>query len=121
MRFSVTKSQLARLSTTASTNFRSDVNLDGTINSVLAKALGPIPLQASSVATCGASSSFKGKLPDGGGPYKTNQWIDVVNGSGARVVAADVPSGLSAQTGHASSHVSNSHGIDVFSIWIWFA
>lgn len=30
-------------------------------------------------------------------------WIDVVNGSGARVVAADVPSGLSAQTGHAPS------------------
>lgn len=29
-------------------------------------------------------------------------WIDVVNSSGARVVAADVPSGLSAQTGHAA-------------------
>ena len=28
-------------------------------------------------------------------------WIQALNGSGARVVAADVPSGLSAQTGHA--------------------
>jgi NAD(P)H-hydrate epimerase len=29
-------------------------------------------------------------------------WIDCVNDSGARVVAVDVPSGLSAQTGHVS-------------------
>ncbi|MDO4537458.1 MAG: NAD(P)H-hydrate epimerase [Coriobacteriales bacterium] len=28
-------------------------------------------------------------------------WIECVNASGARVIAADVPSGLSAQTGHA--------------------
>ena len=32
-------------------------------------------------------------------------WIDAVNASGARVVAVDVPSGLSAQTGHAPGAV----------------
>lgn len=32
-------------------------------------------------------------------------WIDVLNESGARVVAVDVPSGLSAQTGHAPGSV----------------
>lgn len=31
-------------------------------------------------------------------------WIDCINQSGVHVVAADVPSGLSAQTGHASPH-----------------
>lgn len=34
-----------------------------------------------------------------------NIWIDVLNESGARVVAVDVPSGLSAQTGHAPGSV----------------
>lgn len=32
-------------------------------------------------------------------------WIDALNASGARVVAVDVPSGLSAQTGHAPGAV----------------
>lgn len=32
-------------------------------------------------------------------------WIDCVNASGARVIAVDVPSGLSAQTGHATGSV----------------
>lgn len=32
-------------------------------------------------------------------------WIDCINASGARVLAVDVPSGLSAQTGHAAGPV----------------
>lgn len=49
------------------------------------------------VLDCMLGTGFRG---DPKAPFDI--WIDCINMSGAYVVAADVPSGLSAQTGHAS-------------------
>ena len=51
---------------------------------------------ADAVLDCMLGTGFRGELR---APFDI--WIDCLNDSGARVVAVDVPSGLSAQSGHA--------------------
>ena len=51
---------------------------------------------ADAVLACMLGTGFRGELR---APFDI--WIDCLNDSGARVVAVDVPSGLSAQSGHA--------------------
>lgn len=53
---------------------------------------------ADAVADCMLGTGFRG---DPKAPFDI--WIDCINRAGLPVVAADVPSGLSAQTGHASA------------------
>lgn len=48
------------------------------------------------IIDCMFGTGFHGTV---GTPFDI--WIDCINGSGVRVLAVDVPSGLSAQTGHA--------------------
>lgn len=53
---------------------------------------------ADAVLDCMLGTGFHGEVR---APFDI--WIECVNACGARVVAVDVPSGLSAQTGHAAS------------------
>lgn len=53
---------------------------------------------ADAVLDCMLGTGFHGEVR---APFDI--WIECVNASGARVVSVDVPSGLSAQTGHAAS------------------
>ena len=70
----------------------------GQIDETIAALIAPLLEKADVVLDCMLGTGFEGELR---APFDI--WIDCLNSSGARVVAVDVPSGLSAQTGAVPS------------------